>query len=157
MSQRQVFKQNQFLRILLIALGSENGVKTSWSCPLMITWLRFFHWRSTESPLGIWEIKWTKTWDCWGSASPHLGRLYDEDGIRCGMKEFWVNVRLSPARREMTSPEGSLAQETRAAASLPITSTKNSPASRKQGNGLPTKTHEFDNSFNLNGSGHDDL
>lgn len=57
----------------------------------------------------------------------------------------------------MTSPEGSLAQETRAAASLPITSTKNSPASRKQGNGLPTKTLEFDNSFNLNGYAHGDL
>lgn len=66
-------------------------------------------------------------------------------------------MRLSPARREMTNPEGSLAQETRAAASLPITSTKNSPASRRQGIGLPTKTHGFDNSFNLNGYGHGDL
>lgn len=65
------------------------------------------------------------------------------------VKEFWVILRLSPARREITSQEGCLAQETRAAASLPITFVKSSPALRKQENGLPAKTHEFDNSSHL--------
>lgn len=54
-------------------------------------------------------------------------------------------MRLSPARGEMTSQEECLAQ-TRVVASLPITFTKNSPALRKQGNGLPGKTYEVDNS-----------
>lgn len=145
MSQRQVFKHRQYQWILLILLALK--MESRQACAIL--WLSY----DLDFPL---KFNQKSTWDLGMNQdmevarfSLHLGRFYDEDGIRCGMKEFWVNVRLSPARGEMTSPEECLAQETRAAASLPITFMKNSPALREQGNGLPTKTHELDNSCNI--------
>lgn len=82
-------------------------------------------------------------------SSPIQGRPGGEDGIRHGVKEFGVIARLSPARAETTSQEECLSQESRAAASLPITFAKNSPALRKQRKGLPAKTREADKLSNL--------
>lgn len=65
------------------------------------------------------------------------------------MKEFGVIAGLSPVRGEVASQEECLAWEARAAACSLITLMKHGPALRKQWNGLPAKTCEFDNSCDL--------